>query len=250
MSQSSQLAEKINFRRLVPVRASERVAESIRSAIVSGRFAAEELLPPERKLASRFGVTRNTVREALRRLEQLRLVRIRQGSGVRVRDYLESSGIELLVSLLSTADGFSLDLMRDLLEARAILGEAICCNAIDRLDLAALDDFHEAVEAFAAEAALARPDPRQLQQLEFEVPAQLTRAGGNRAFVLLYNSLRHIYEQVAHRFEHLVAEPHQLAERYREVAEALHAGDRGRAKQIFREHFAASVQVLAAEPEP
>ncbi|MBW1881260.1 MAG: FadR family transcriptional regulator, partial [Deltaproteobacteria bacterium] len=63
------------------VRTSERVADAIRRTILSGRFRPGEVLPPERTLAARFDVTRNTVREALRVLEHARLVSIRHGSG-------------------------------------------------------------------------------------------------------------------------------------------------------------------------
>jgi len=239
MSQNSQQPSiKDKFREINPLKVSERVAESIRNAIVRGTFKPGEHLPPERQLATRFGVTRNTVREALRRLEQLRLIRVRHGSGVRVLDYLENTGLDFLVSLIASPQQGSAELMRDLLEARALLSTAIGAHAVEHLDLDAIDELVEAVEAFAAEAALARPDVPTLQRLDFEVHDQLVRAGGNRALVLLYNSLRHIYEQVAHRFEGLIAAPHQMAERYREAIEALEAGDRTQAKEIFTEVFA------------
>ena len=56
----------------VPVavtRASSAIADQIRSAIVSGRLPQGERLPPERELAAQFGVSRVTVRDALRALE-------------------------------------------------------------------------------------------------------------------------------------------------------------------------------------
>jgi DNA-binding GntR family transcriptional regulator len=47
-----------------------QVSERIRAAILGGQIPAGELLPTETELATQFGVTRSTVREAIRLLEQ------------------------------------------------------------------------------------------------------------------------------------------------------------------------------------
>ena len=61
-------------------RASSAIAAQIRTAIVSGRLAQGERLPPERELAEQFGVSRVTVRDALRGLEALGLIEVRVGA--------------------------------------------------------------------------------------------------------------------------------------------------------------------------
>lgn len=61
-------------------RASSAIADQIRGAILSGRLSEGERLPPERELAVQFGVSRVTVRDALRVLEAMGLVEIRVGS--------------------------------------------------------------------------------------------------------------------------------------------------------------------------
>ena len=250
MNQITKRVDKIGqFRRISPSKASAQVADSIRQAIIRGRFEAGQSLPPERSLASSFGVTRNTVREALRRLEQLRLVSVHHGSGVRVRSYLESTGIEFLVALLASREAASSTLMHELLEARALLGAAVCGHAIERLDLDQLEDLSEAVEDFAAEAAMARPDARALNRKELEIHDQLVRAGGNRALVLLFNSLRHIFERVAMRSGGHTAAPHDQAEHYREVVEALQGGDRASAREIIAQVFALEDEEQAGDRE-
>ena len=67
----------------VPVavtRASSAIVDQIRSVIVSGRLKPGERLPSERELAAQFGVSRVTVRDALRALEATGLVEIRVGA--------------------------------------------------------------------------------------------------------------------------------------------------------------------------
>src|SRR5215831_19324680 len=72
-------------------RLHEAVAEQLRDAILDGRFAAGRKLPPERELAAEFRVNRTSVREAIKVLEGLGLVSVRQGDGVTVRPLVEAS---------------------------------------------------------------------------------------------------------------------------------------------------------------
>src|ERR671923_569342 len=67
----------------VPVavtRASSAIADQVRTAIVSGKLKQGERLPPERELAEQFGVSRVTVRDALRALEAMGLIEVRVGA--------------------------------------------------------------------------------------------------------------------------------------------------------------------------
>jgi GntR family transcriptional regulator, transcriptional repressor for pyruvate dehydrogenase complex len=72
-------------------RIHEDVAEQLRDAILDGRFRAGEKLPPERDLAVEFRVNRTSVREAIKVLEGLRLVRVRQGDGATVQPLIDAS---------------------------------------------------------------------------------------------------------------------------------------------------------------
>jgi len=67
------------FSRITPTRASSDVIAQIRTAILSGRFRPGDRLPTERELAQQFGVSRVTVRDALRALEAGGLVRVKVG---------------------------------------------------------------------------------------------------------------------------------------------------------------------------
>lgn len=60
---------------------ASQVVQSLRTEIVEGSLQYGDQLPPERRLAERFGVARGTVREALNQLAASELVEIRRGSG-------------------------------------------------------------------------------------------------------------------------------------------------------------------------
>ena len=64
---------------IVKTSISRQIAEQLRNAIVNGQFKIGERLPTEDELAQRYGVSRPSVREALKRLAAQNLVRARRG---------------------------------------------------------------------------------------------------------------------------------------------------------------------------
>ncbi|WP_199430682.1 FadR/GntR family transcriptional regulator [Qaidamihabitans albus] len=69
----------MRFEPVTTVRAYERVVEQIEQAVLSGRLSPGERLPSERELMAQFGVSRSTVREALRVLQAGEVIRSRAG---------------------------------------------------------------------------------------------------------------------------------------------------------------------------
>ncbi|GAA1028730.1 hypothetical protein GCM10009557_14810 [Virgisporangium ochraceum] len=72
-----------------PRPASQQIANLLRAAILTRRFAPGERLPSQNELAERYGVARETVKSALRTLRDERLIVTRQGSGAFVRAQTE-----------------------------------------------------------------------------------------------------------------------------------------------------------------
>lgn len=104
-------------------KAYEQIADQLRNLIVTGQIASGEKLPTESDLATSLGVSRATVREALRILAAENLIRTEKGptggsfvvrpSTVEVAEYLSTN-----LTLLSRAEDISLD---DLLQAREMI---------------------------------------------------------------------------------------------------------------------------------
>src|SRR5262249_61249765 len=93
---------------LTPVRKqslSDAVFEQLRDQIVSGAMAPGSPLPAERVLCEALGVNRGSVREALKRLQQSRLVSVRHGGTSHVLDFRASGGLDLLGEVIVTAAG-------------------------------------------------------------------------------------------------------------------------------------------------
>jgi GntR family transcriptional repressor for pyruvate dehydrogenase complex len=106
----------------------------LRSQILSGALPAGGRLPPERELAASFETNRNTLREAIRKLEQQRLVRVRHGQGVTVLDFRRSATIEVLEPFLlhGANPEEKVQCIADLLAARTQVLEYAMALSIER----------------------------------------------------------------------------------------------------------------------
>ena len=85
---------------------SEAISDELIKRIINGSYPIGSKLPTERDMSKAFGATRHVVREALKRLEALGLVMIRQGSGAHVQNYHLTGGLELIDMLLLKNDRY------------------------------------------------------------------------------------------------------------------------------------------------
>ncbi len=84
--------------------AAEHVFEQLARAILVGDLAKGEAMPPERILVERFGVSRIIVRQAMHRLAEIGLVRVRQGGSTIVLDPAETNDLRVLGLFYRLAD--------------------------------------------------------------------------------------------------------------------------------------------------
>jgi GntR family transcriptional regulator, transcriptional repressor for pyruvate dehydrogenase complex len=208
--------------------ASEELYVLLRDAILAGRYAPGEKLPPQRALAHESGLNATTVREAIKRLEQARLVEVRHGDAMRVADWRTASGLDVLAHVVFDATGVRRDALNSLMEARRFLLAAAAGLAAERRT----EEQAEELRALARVAALE-------QTADFTFFAGLVEASGNLVFGLILNSVRPIYFEHAALFAGLIT-PDQAA-MYERAAEAVAAGD--------AEGAAAAVTELAERQE-
>src|SRR5262245_33493478 len=131
---------------------AEEIAGQLRDLILTGTYAPGDKLPPERNLAKELGVNRSSLREALKKLEHLGLVKIRQGDGTRVQDFMQTGGIDLVSHLVPLAQAGGFAILRDMLEFRRIYGREVARLAAERCDEADVGRLRELADA-ADEAA-------------------------------------------------------------------------------------------------
>lgn len=101
-----------------------KVAEQLQNHIVD-ELKPGDMLPPERELAQRFGVSRSSIRDAIRRLETVGLLEPRQGVGTVVRDISAESVLAPVTSALLQKR----KVITELLDVRMIIEPALARRA-------------------------------------------------------------------------------------------------------------------------
>ena len=166
-------------------RAVDTAADALRENVLAGTWSPGDRLPPERELAGDVGVSRLTLRAALARLEGEGLVVARQGSGITVQDYRESSGVELLVHLLERGD---LELLKPMLQLRRAVAVEAAASACVLATDAELDALQAHAEALAAET-----DLDALAEGNLAFGRDVLRLARNLPMELLFNTVAQIY---------------------------------------------------------
>jgi GntR family transcriptional repressor for pyruvate dehydrogenase complex len=209
---------------------SDQVFGILSEGILGGRYEPGEKLPPQRTLAAELRVNMASVREAVKRLEQLDLVEVRHGDAMRVRDWRSHGGLDVVGQVLFRAGGLDRDTLADLLEARRLM---LCECA----RLAAGRRSSEQAERLAelARRIVEAPDAAAAQALDFAFMTELVDAAGNLVFVLILNSIRRLYFEHADLFASVVAGRDELAPVYRRAAAAIEARAPARAAAALGE---------------
>lgn len=192
-----------------------------------------EVLPPEPELMRTLGVSRNSVREALKGLQAFGIVDIRHGYGT----YVGTAQLRSLAPglLFHTRLAVRRDNPRgllDIVEVRALLESGLIRRAALELDEADLDRLRAELDALEADGDAGRAGhDRRFHELLYE-PL------GNALVLQLIALFWDVYRQV----ESEVGKPHtahgQVVRQHRRVLEAVAARDPDEAAARIAEHFA------------
>ena len=219
----------------VPVagaRISAAITEQIRSAILERKLQPGDRLPNERDLAARFGVSRVTVRDALRALEAAGLVEIRVGSsgGAFVRaptTAVVQAGISNML-LLSTVKP------DEIAEARLIFELGTVTLAVERATEGDVAELRALCEEGASALAAGAYD----SELSRAFHARLARAAQNHAVELMTASFAGPLSMHRVRERFPVDWSHErTVEEHRRIVEAIADRDVSRARAAMTEHL-------------
>lgn len=226
----------------------DKVFEQLTAEIVSGRCPPGTSLPSERELSDTLAVNRHVVREAVKRLEQLGLVKVVQGGRTTVLDFRHTAGLEVLALVAEHADAVQapLPLLAAALEMRAGIG----------VDLARLCAMRGAdlvgEELLAISRRLAGAAGDELLALDQRFWQAVLDGAGNLAYQLAFNSLiRAVHALRALSLPWLEQELIR-GEHRRPIAAAIAAGDAQAAAEAARAALTppAGHPLLAPWPPP
>lgn len=136
---------------------SRAVQDALRAYILDNNLQAEDPLPAEGELARQLGVSRNSVREAVKALESLGVLETRRGSGIFVRDF----SFEPLLNNLQYGLLFDLEDLGELLEVRRVLEVGMIGQILPLVTPAQLATLHSTLEQMRMRAEGGEPFPEE-----------------------------------------------------------------------------------------
>ncbi|MBB5703743.1 DNA-binding FadR family transcriptional regulator [Ochrobactrum daejeonense] len=210
---------------------TDAAMQSLRTEIMSGRWAVGDQLPNEAALSAKLGVSRGTVREAVRALVAQGMLETRQGSGTYVRSTSDAS---------RSLDRIRHSSLRDRFETRALL-------ETEAARLAALRATPETIAQL--EKMLAQRSNRdQLDRSvfvarDFAFHEAIVAASGNSALIEVYNLFSaSIRDSIEATLDGELPEPSDEA--HRQIVEAIAAGDPDEASATVRRFMAPLIEAL------
>ncbi len=226
---------------------ADKVFEQLTSEIVSGRYPAGTTVPSERTLSGVFAVNRHVVREAIKRLEQVGLVRVVQGGGTKVLDFRRTAGLDLLAVVAEHPEAVEalLPLLGAALEMRAGIGTDLARLCAQR----AADDVRRDLPEIAEQLAVATPGP-ELLALDQRFWQRILDGAGNLAYQLAFNSLIRAVHAVPELSVPWLQDELALGDHRRPIAAAIAAGDADAAATTARAALTPARELVAALTSP
>ena len=222
--------------KVVTTKVSEQVAAQLEKLIIDGTYGAGEKLASERDLAAQYGVSRPSVRDAIKKLEAKGIVTRKQGGGTFVSNQLDAPLAAPLFDLLANNP----ESHYDLLEFRCALESVIAYYAALRgthEDKQRIQSVYETVVALESSEDLAA-----LAQVVVDFYLVVAESSRN---VLLLHLLRGIQELILHNVKEnlLVFSGHneirrQLSQHREKLMQAIVDGEPEQARLASGQHLA------------
>lgn len=208
--------------------------QTLITAILQGDYPVGTPLPGERDLAAQLGVTRPTLREALRRLETDGWLTIQQGKSTIVRDYLHEGGLNVLNGIVRHSRNLPPDFVPNLLQIRLDLAPSYTRLAVQRAP--------KVLRTLLEKHTTLADTPRAYAEYDWLLHHTLTVESGNPIYALILNGFVDFYVQLAetHYFIHDAARQ-VSGDFYAELLTYIRAGNVDEAAALTQRVMAASI---------
>lgn len=215
---------------------AEGLADEIVNDILAGRYPTSSPLPNESELAERSGVSRLTVREAIKALAAKNVVRVEHGRGTFVNSPREWSVLDpVLLIARSSYEEDPLALPRKLIEARRVVEVAVAELAAERRTPEDLDRLEESLAMMRASAAQANVASFVAADIAFH--QQVMDAAANSFITSLFDPLSKILQLTRHQTSsHAPVREHAISHHQR-ILDAVRRASPARAGRAMRDHM-------------
>jgi GntR family transcriptional repressor for pyruvate dehydrogenase complex len=208
---------------------SADVTRKLLDWLLSGGIEPGERIASERQLTEALGVGRSAVREAIKTLNALGLLEVRQGSGT----YLVGSSSGLLPRVIEWGLLLGERSAHDLMETRRLLEIEIAGLAAVRRDEEAIAGLRAALEKMRA----AGDDIPAYADADVDFHLLLAKASGNQVLADLLGSIRSLLDVWARRVLEAAGETATSLKMHEPIVKAVTKGDAEAARTAMRRHM-------------
>jgi GntR family transcriptional repressor for pyruvate dehydrogenase complex len=226
--------------KIEPIAAKEDVTGALISAfkrlISEGTLAPGHRLPAERELAEMFGVSRSSLRQALKVLETMGVISQRVGNGT----YLNTAAPSILsesLEFLILLDGIS---FHELMEARLIVEPELTARAAARATPEDLTELHQPISGM--EETL--QDHGRFVQYDLLFHQAIFRVAGNRVCSMMFTVVHQSLESLMHLTSQFV-EPEHTLQLHKRIYNAIRHKDPEEARRRMTEHLEDAMGLLS-----
>ena len=217
-----------------PRRLATAVVEDLVDRIVGGELTDGSTLPIEPVLCEMFAVSRTVIREAVKSLEAMRLVKVQQGHGTTVCGAEEWDLLNPIVLAASIRHDAELAILEDLVDVRQALEGQMASEAAEKAERKQLDRIETAFNQLFAE----EEDAARFLRADLDFHDAIMAASGNR----LARAVIHTINTEAFRSMRYIGETtHQDCVdsnvEHRRIFDALLARDGAEAAEAMRAHI-------------
>jgi DNA-binding FadR family transcriptional regulator len=212
---------------------ADTVADQLLDAVIDGSLPPGSLLPSEGELASAHGVSRLTIREAIRILRTNNVVSIKRGRGTEVNPPDQWTSLEAIVRAF--AGNKHVTAAEQLLEARRIIEIGAAQLAATRRT----DDDIEALEGYldAMKAAHEASDVDAVVEADILFHDVIVHAGGNHFLPLLFASFGPLLVETRRQTSAVPDIQEHAIAHHAEIIDALRAADANAARVAMERHM-------------
>lgn len=222
----------------------ELVVRRIKEEILAGRLKPGDRLPGERQLSESLQVSRPSIREAVRVLQALEIVRSRPGTGPDSGLVISTEPARALSDLLRLHVALTSYSVADVLNVRMALEEQAVRLLASRSKEIDTGRFTELLDEMSQPGL----DPHTFHQLDTDFHLELARATDNRLLADLMQALRDAVRQTM--LDAFLPRPAwdswvvELVEEHRAIFDAASRGDGDTAARLIREHIGSFYEAL------
>lgn len=230
---------KPSIRPIVAPKASSLLANKLREMILSGELYAGELLPPEQSLVTESGLSRGSVREALKILEIEGLLEIRSGraGGARVT-VPQRHSLARTTELFVRTNGITLQSLLDCRIAVEPMLARLTARNRKEAELKRLRELHQAFEDSV-------DNVQRYRRINFDWHLAVAAASRNEPLIALMEAIANpVYEATGYEVVTTLGSRREAVKAHNAVMKAIERQDEEEAARTMEQHLTSYSAIL------